>query len=199
MSIAPQDCACIILASGVSKRFGPQNKLLADLGGRPVITYALDTANAVGFKEVFVVSPVSGALATIIKSYGFRHVENETPDAGQGVSLALGANAVLSQKHRSACVMLADMPFVKSIDINNLMSYCEVDTILFSRSGTVLMPPVIFNRNALEVLSGLTSDEGGKSRVRGDLSTAFPLSQMSARDMDTPEDLEEMRELLSLS
>ena len=192
------DCVCIILASGLSKRFGSENKLLADLGGKPLVTYAFDVANDIGFKDVFVVSPDEAQLTNIIKSYGFSWVENKTPEGGQGVSLALGVETVLAKRYKTACIMLADMPFVKCNYINSLLSKYNAKNSIFSQYDDVLMPPAIFNHMALKGVVDLKGDAGGKNRVKGNLNTALPLSDLAARDMDTPEDLEQMRELLSL-
>jgi len=172
--------------------------LLADLGGKPVISYALDVAAQVGFKQVFVVSPDEVELTSIIKSYGFTWVENKTLEHGQGASLALGAHAVLGSGHKVACIMLGDMPFIKVSNISNLLDKCNLKNVVFSQSKDILMPPAIFNHVALQSVVSLQGDAGGKNKVKGDLATALPLSDLAARDMDTPEDLEKMRELLHL-
>lgn len=198
MSIAAQDCTCIVLASGLSKRFGVENKLLADLGGKPVIAYALDVAAHAGFKEVFVVSPNVPELTNIIKSYGFTWVENKASEAGQGASLALGAETVLANGYKTACIMLADMPFIKYNNIKSLLGKCNLKNSMFSQHNNVVMPPAVFNHTALKDVVDLQGDAGGKNKVKGDLATALPLSDLAARDMDTPEDLEQMRELLHL-
>jgi len=56
MIVSAGNIACIVLASGLSERFGEPDKLSADLCGKPVLSYVLDTARAVGFGEIFCVS-----------------------------------------------------------------------------------------------------------------------------------------------
>ncbi|MBP9999954.1 MAG: nucleotidyltransferase family protein [Clostridiales bacterium] len=47
------DIGCVIMASGMGKRFG-SNKLLADFAGKPMIQYILDTTKAVFANRVVV-------------------------------------------------------------------------------------------------------------------------------------------------
>lgn len=199
MSVKPKDCACIVLASGLSERFGTENKLLAELSGKPIIAHVLDMIDDVGFGDVFVVSSNCHKLTSIIKSYGASLVKNPTPEKGQGASLAFGAEAALAEGYQTACIKLADMPLVKFNHINNLLEKYEPNSPLFSRCGNVLMPPAIFNHQALRQATNLDNDLGGKSRVKGNLETALPLSDFAARDMDTREDLEQIQEALKLS
>ncbi len=48
--------AAIVLAAGSSKRFGPENKLLADAGGKPLLLRAVGPLIALGLVPVIVVT-----------------------------------------------------------------------------------------------------------------------------------------------
>ena len=43
--------ACVVLASGLSERFGKTDKLCAELGGRPILSHVLDTAAELQFGD----------------------------------------------------------------------------------------------------------------------------------------------------
>ncbi|MBV9281887.1 MAG: NTP transferase domain-containing protein, partial [Chloroflexi bacterium] len=51
----PASIPGIVLASGLSRRFGPSNKLLADLHGVPVVSRTVTAYIAAGLSPVLVV------------------------------------------------------------------------------------------------------------------------------------------------
>ena len=48
--------AALVLAAGRSRRFGPGDKLLADLEGTPVLAHTLAAVSAAGFDQTLVVT-----------------------------------------------------------------------------------------------------------------------------------------------
>ena len=53
MSTMIRDIGCVVMASGLSARYG-KNKLLEDLGGRAVILRAVDSLEAAGLVPLVV-------------------------------------------------------------------------------------------------------------------------------------------------
>jgi len=80
------DVACLVLASGLSERFGVADKLSETLCGKPVLDHVLDTVMSMGFGENFIVS--QGRAHT-----GFTAIMNKAPENGQGHALRLGLSA----------------------------------------------------------------------------------------------------------
>lgn len=194
MPLEPQTCGLIVLAAGLSHRFGDEDKLLADLGGKQVIEHVMLTGSKLNFAHACIVSSDSySEVSKISQQYGFHVIVNPTPEAGQGYSLALGASHILETGLSSACVLLADMPLVKPNHINALMKECDVSKSMLSRCNGVLMPPAILSRDALIWARSHSGDKGMKALFAGRNVEALPLSEIDACDMDTPEDLDKLR------
>ena len=105
--------AAIVLAAGASRRFGRADKLLAPLGGKPLVCHAVAAARAARVARVVVVFShprVSGVLA---RKPRLQLVRARQARAGLAVSLAAGL-AALRPIEREALVFLGDMPFARA-------------------------------------------------------------------------------------
>ena len=104
-------CA-LLLAAGASRRFGPDNKLLAQLpdGQRLAQAAALPLVQTLERVNA-VVRPGEQQLADLLQQSGCRIIWHEDADAGMGSSLAKGISVA------SDCdgwlVALADMPWIR--------------------------------------------------------------------------------------
>ncbi len=185
----PLKTACLVLASGLSKRYGPDDKLLADLKGKALLAYCLDAAKMAGFDGLYVVTPKHDPRAKLAISQGFKIIDNPVPEAGQGASIACGAAYALRQSYDSGCILLGDMPFVTPAYLKGLQRRIRGADIVFSSHHNRQQPPAIFNRKALAMLAELTGDKGAQSL---DLSTlninSSELPDDLARDFDCVDD-----------
>lgn len=130
----------ILLAGGSSKRFGADNKLLAQRNGKPLIAYALDTIIQSQIRHITI---VVGCDATNIESYCKSYLESQTRgspitvefivnadfESGMGSSLKAGVSAVLNRNIRhypsiphAALICLADMPSINPSTVNALIN-----------------------------------------------------------------------------
>ena len=117
-----QDCALIILASGLSERFGKADKMMADFKGKPLVKHVIDAAVNIPFAERFAVIPKSSEQRRKLFNYeGYSVIENGSPEVGQGESLRLAAVTAQARGHKAICVMLGDMPFIDTNDVSNLL------------------------------------------------------------------------------
>ena len=74
--------SAVVLAAGAASRFGGV-KLLAELGGRPVLQHVLDAVDAQGLAEVVVVlGDDAEAIERAIEWRGERRVRNPIPGEG---------------------------------------------------------------------------------------------------------------------
>ncbi len=181
--------AALVLASGLSRRFGTDDKLLADLKGQALLAYCLDTAKTARFDGYLVICPDPDPRAELARSLGFQVIPNPSPEQGQGASIALGAKYCQSAGFEAACILLGDMPFV-SAEYLQALSKANGD-IIFSLNNDRDQPPAIFRGEALAALTALSGDQGAKTL---DLS-AFHITQMDlpdplAMDFDRPEDFD---------
>ena len=188
-----QDCALVILASGLSERFGKADKLMADFRGKPLVQHAIDAADMLPFAERFaVIHNASQKRRALFKTYGFDLIDNDNPKAGMGGSLKLAAEAALEKDHKAICVMLGDMPFVETQDIFNLIHNLTDKDKVISYCNKTLMPPAIFANDALRDLLNIDSESGAKALFSSGGFYKHPLSDRAARDIDTPETLAEL-------
>ena len=174
--------ACVVLASGLSKRFGDVDKLSVDLCGKPVLFHVLDVASAVGFGEIFVVSKTKVVDEPI-------WVKNENPEYGQGHTLRLGLGAAQASGWEACMVLLGDMPLISSSHINQLLQKSEFNQSIVSLNESTRMPPALFNGEAIDMILSQKSALGGRALFDALEPMTVKLDGDAARDVDTPEDL----------
>lgn len=177
-----ENMACLVLASGLSERFGESNKLQAELGGQTVLSHILNTVKSAGFGETFIVSQKTSFTDLTV-------VLNDNPKAGQGHALRLGVTAMLDAGWSRAMVVLGDMPLIRTSHLKDMVAVFDGDIAMVSLSGGRKLPPAIFAKSALEQIIAQTSDIGAKVIFDQLTPATFPLDADSALDVDTPQDL----------
>ena len=188
-----EDCALVILASGLSKRFGRDDKLIADFRGKPLVQHAIDAAAPLPFAERFAVIPkISNERRKLFNYEGYSLIENKSPELGQGGSLKLAAMSAQAQGHKAICVMLGDMPFVETQDLSNLLQNLSNKDRAISYCNKTKLPPAIFTNEALNELAHIDHKGGAKALFNSFNTYKHPLSERAARDIDTPETLAEL-------
>jgi molybdenum cofactor cytidylyltransferase len=162
---SPHKVAAIILAAGSSSRMGEQYKLLAPVGGIPMIKRVADAALGA---EVFSTTVVTGRQADDVRStlrgcdIGFVH----NPDYHEGIagSLKLGLSS-LPEDIDGVMILLADMPFITATHINELIAefnpVTERDIVAPIREGR-LGNPVIWSARYLPAMMKLSGDRGAR-------------------------------------
>jgi molybdenum cofactor cytidylyltransferase len=183
----------LILAAGAGSRFGDEPKLLADLHGRPLLQWAVDAQLAVPALDPIVV--VLGAAAAQIRAavdFGdARVVECEDWESGQSASLRRGLRELDGAD--AVVVTLGDAPLVTPQVIARF-----VDEAHRSRGARALYDgrpghPVALGAAQLAALSDVKGDQGARQLLRD--AKAIEVGHLcSGRDVDTPEDLEEVRD-----
>lgn len=109
----PADYAAVIMAAGGGTRFhSGSHKLLTQIDGKPVLIHTVERVLAAGYRTVIVVLGYQAAiLAELLKDFPVEIVINENWEKGQSTSLQKGI-LNLPERTRSACLVLADQPFV---------------------------------------------------------------------------------------
>lgn len=183
----PEDCTLLIPASGLSRRFGEADKLLADLGGQPLAQYVIDTSAKVGFtRRVAVVPKGDAARRELFISSGFDVLDNPAPEAGQGASIALAMKDIQTP---AVCIMLADMPFVPAKHIEYLLQCLGKNMSIYSAIDGVSQPPAVFSGQAVEALRFVSGDRGMRGETQSHDRKTVPLEACFGQDIDTPQDL----------
>lgn len=179
----------LILAAGAGRRFGA-TKQLADLRGRPLLTYAVETMLAVPDLERVVV--VLGHAADEIRdAVDFGTAEVVTAERwadGQAASLRRGIDAVGDVE--AAVVTLGDQPFITPEVIIAALTKLAGHDAVRARYDGAPGHPVVLGRPVLDAARALTGDVGAR-----DLLARFDVCEWeaghlaSAVDVDTPEEL----------
>ena len=188
--------AGLVLAAGGGTRFGETPKQLALLGGRPLLQWAVDAQTSVDPDIISPVVVVLGAHAQEIREqidFGRATVAVCRDWAsGQSASLRAGLRAI--DGARRVVVTLGDAPLVSSELIARFAQEPDagpVRAVYDGRPGH----PVALGRDQIAALlrAGGERDEGARALLRG-ARTIEAGHLCSGRDVDTPEDLEEVRD-----
>ena len=184
---AVSDCAAILLAAGRSQRFGPGDKLMADLGGRPLADHAAEAIAGLEFRApIAVVRAGAPELSDLLARRGFRIVENDRPEEGVSRSIRLGIEA--AQGAQAAVVALADMPWVPAAHLRALcLSLAEDRPIVASQAGDRRTVPAAFLASQFDELARLTGDAGARSLL--DAATGIAVDPALLADIDLPDQL----------
>ncbi len=191
--------AAIILAAGRSTRMGGPNKLLAEIGGRPLVRIAAEEALASRVQPVIVVTghqreQVEAALE------GLKVQRVHNPDFADGLSTSLKAGlAAVPDEVDGAIVCLGDMPQVNAALIDRLAAAFDPE-----RGALIVVPssdgkrgnPVVWSRRFFHELATLEGDVGARHLIARypEAMTEVQVSGSAALvDVDTPEALTRLK------
>lgn len=194
--------AGIILAAGQSSRFG-QPKQLLDWKGKPFVRQVAETALHAGLWPVIVVTGANAEqVEKAVTGLDITIVRNENWQSGQGASIAAGVKA-LPKNTGASIFLLADQP---QIPVEILRALVETHT---QNLPAILAPlaleekranPVLFDHIAFSDLLQLTGDVGGRALFGKYKIEYLPWHDDALLfDVDTPEDYERLKKLISLS
>ena len=185
----------IVLAAGRSSRFADGHKLLADIGGKPLIRHTLEAVAASPVDDiVLVIGPQSEAALRAAAGDGrWRMTVNEDASLGLSTSLRAGLAALPKEVH-GALVVLADMPGVTAALIARLLEKAGAypDAIVYPLTGDGKQGhPVYWPRDLFPEFADLGGDQGGKPLLRRHAHriVTIPADERAAIDIDTVEDL----------
>lgn len=183
-----------LLAAGQSRRFGDQDKLGALLSGKMLGLHAAEAATDISFAQKLVIASPDHICAAGWRAMGYELIVNEDAAQGQSTSVRLAARQAVEAGASALCIMLADMPFVTSGHLGNLIERFEqageTRAVASVRSGQA-MPPAIFPSGALGGLLKLQGDAGARKLLADALLVTA--SDQLLMDIDTADDLAEAR------
>jgi len=208
----PAPVVPVLLAAGLSRRFGDRDKLLARLDGKTVLEHSLTALihlwAGFGTLPPLVVCSTD-AQAEIALTMGVEAAVNPAPSCGLSSSLHIGINAVVRTPADWALITLADMPFVSPQALATLIAASDTgdrsgggfedssgrkagmgdDAVCFDTPA--LGPPVLWNRRQFKDLLATSGDQGGGQLLRRkDLRIkTCDAAGIDLRDIDTPGDL----------
>jgi len=195
----PHKVAALVLAAGRGTRMGGPNKLLEEIGGKPIVRWAVEAAAASRARPVVVVTGHEGdRVAAALKGLEFQRVHN--PDFAEGLSTSLKAGlAALPADVDAVAVTLGDMPEVTGALIDRLARAIDP-----ARGMLIAVPtrdgrrgnPVVWTRRFFEELRHLEGDVGARHLIAQHNESVVEVAvddEGAFRDIDTPEALQAAR------
>jgi molybdenum cofactor cytidylyltransferase len=181
-----------VLAAGASRRFNGV-KQLADLRGRPLLSYALEAMLAVPALDpvVVVLGHAAEEISATIDFGDATVVVAADWDDGQSASLKRGVTAAADAD--AVVVTLGDQPFITPAVIAAALDQLPGYDAVRATYGGVPGHPVVFARPVMEAVAQLSGDTGAR-----DLLARFRVRKWeaghlcSAADIDTQEELAQL-------
>jgi molybdenum cofactor cytidylyltransferase len=195
--LKPSRVSAIVLAAGGGSRFGG-GKLLAELGGRPIIEAVFDNLRGAPVDEIIaIVGADAQRLREVCERYGVRTVANEEWERGQSTSVLAGLRACGGE---AAVVLLGDQPFIGAEAVGRLVAaFAKGAKVAVATYGGKRRNPVLFSREVWPLLEAeLAGDEGARSVLRRHpgLVVEVPCEGVGdPTDVDTREDLRRLEKM----
>ena len=188
----------IYLASGSSKRFG-DNKLLAELDGKPLYRHGFDMLKNVTESQndctLTVVSRYK-EIREYAENLSITAVDSPKSDLGLSYTVKAGIKAISNLRQEDFLLfVVADQPYCQAESVKRLLSLAECGTetarLCFeNRPGN----PVLFSAGLVPELLELSGDNGGGAVAkRHKCKYIEALSPRELMDIDTIEDLQNLK------
>jgi molybdenum cofactor cytidylyltransferase len=191
--------AAIVLAAGQSRRMGSENKLLAELGGKPMVRHVAEAVAASKAASMTVVlgheaDTVRAALADLKPSYAYN------PDYAEGLSTSMKTGlAAVGEEVDGVVICLGDMPMVSTAIIDKMIAAfdpVEGRAIVVPTRRGKRGNPVLFAKRFFEEMARVSGDVGARHLIGNheDLAVEIEVDDESVlTDIDTPEALAKIR------
>jgi molybdenum cofactor cytidylyltransferase len=188
------DVAAIVLAAGRGTRFGREPKLLARLGGKPLVRRVAEAAAiSIADPVIVVTGHRANEIEDSLEGLPIQVVRNTAFADGLSTSLKVGFGA-LPDKVKAAVVLLGDMPLIEADLINILVNRWRemgepaalVPTLNGKRGN-----PVVLSRELDDMINGLSGDVGAGPALRGRAGVLeWPTTDPAIlKDIDTADEI----------
>jgi molybdenum cofactor cytidylyltransferase len=171
-------------------------KQLLPIGNRPLLRHVVEASIAFGaVPTVVVLGSHAEEIKPILAGLPVYVVVNGGWDEGVGSSIRAGMEAVLKLAPEIAGVVIAlgDQPDFSATQLHRLVArHRETGrSIVASRCGTTLMPPVFFAAVHFPVLAALRGDAGAKDLLQTKADEVAAVTMENPGDLDTPADYQD--------
>lgn len=161
----------IILAAGLSRRMGEENKLVKPLAGEALICRAAAPFVNIAFAKPYIITGYQAAeIHTALAGYDVEFIHNHSYQSGMASAITT-ALKTLKGSITHLMIALGDMPYLTTKDITSL-----IETHLARPDATNAITracfqgqaghPVIWGSGFFDALETLTGDEGARTLMK---------------------------------
>ena len=191
-----QEIGCIIMASGLSERYG-RNKLLEKPDRREIILHTAGSLAAAGLRPLIVTRSVE--VKALADREGIACVLHDGPKKSDTIHTGLEQ---LDPELEGYLFMPGDQPLVRPESLRKMTEQFlrRPDRAVRLGFGEIAGSPVLFPGACREKLMAYTGDRGGMEVIK---KGQIPCDTVQAGyewelwDVDTPEKMEKVREVLT--
>ena len=188
----------IVLAAGLSNRFGPENKLVSFINNKSIINHTIDM-----LLRTFVIEDIIIVLGhdyqTIIKFINnskIKYIKNKYFKKGIGTSISAGMSEIDSNTV-GVMIIPGDMPFLQKDDLNKLQNkFIELNysKVVCPQYNSIVGNPIILPKSYFETLQTLNNDFGAKQFLKDKDLVFVETSITTTFDIDTISDLKKAKQ-----
>jgi len=161
--------SAILLAAGQSKRIKEENKLVKNFKNKPLIYHSLIALQKSKINKIIIVLGFQGreVKKQIKKNKKIQFVLNKKFKLGISTSIRSGIKKI-NKKNKGFIIMLSDMPFVRTADINKICNSINkrkhlVHALKFkNRLGN----PIGFDVSVIKKLKKIKGNIGAKYMIK---------------------------------
>ncbi len=177
------------MAAGQSTRFGKADKLLAPLGGQPLVSHAARALLSLQLDHYIAVVN-DGGVERALPQFDVLHHQQNAP---LSETIAAGVRRAIDLDVDRLLIALGDMPLVQPALLSEVLSRCKNQMASAATDGHHVSPPACFPKAKLPILTSLSGDRGAGLLIR-DLPERQLVSAKTEQlvDVDTQRDLKHL-------
>lgn len=191
MSVPLERAVIVLLASGLSRRYGRRDKLMSRLGYKHLIDHSAGVIAKLPVLARVAVCPPDRHKVRDALEGPFIIALNKKPARGIGHSIAVGVRVALQFKPDAIVVCMGDMPFIEPWLVEAIVARLGEADIVHAGPPGRMHPPTAFGAGCFDKLRDLDGDDGAKRIIGqgGFRVVGFDAPAPLLLDVDTREEL----------
>jgi molybdenum cofactor cytidylyltransferase len=190
----------LLLAAGEGSRYGGI-KQLADIDGEPMVRRVARTALETALPVIVVTGAHAENVERVIGDLSLHITRCDDWQLGMGQSLATGVRFLVTQFPDASAVLicLADQPLLSAASLQPLLQrHAQApERLLATERHGICGPPVLFPSDCFAQLMAQSGSRGARTLLENQATRVDAFASGETMDVDTPEDLERVRQWLT--